>query len=163
MSLVDGARERLSESLNAEGRSLGHVAAGVAVCAGLIGLVAAVSVARPQPLAPGDEPERHPLLRAIWPSLFSLTTLAALRVWNAPASARRNRALGFWGVLHAANLILTVWRPTSRGERIAAATTTAVLTAAYAHAAADVDEKAANLAAPTGFAGLAAVIAEPNG
>ena len=161
MTVVDGARARVVDGLNAEGRSLAHVTTGLVICTALIGLVTAASVARPQPVAPGDEPSRHPVLRAVWPSLFSLTTLAALRIWNAPASAARTRALGLWGVLQTSNLFMTLWRPKARRERIAAAATTAALTAAYAHAAAYVDDKAANIAAPTGFTGLAAVIAEP--
>lgn len=162
MNLIAAAQDRITDSLNAEGRSLRHVATGAVVCAALIGLVAAVSIARPQPAAPGDESSRHPLMRAIWPSLFSMTTLAALRVWNAPDSANRARALGFWGVLQASNLVMTFWRPQRRAGRVAAATTTALLTAAYAHAAASVDEKAASIAAPAGFAGLASVVAEPD-
>lgn len=161
MSIADHAQDKLTESLNAEGRSAGHVAIGVAICAALIGVTAAVSVARPQPAAPGAKPSRHPLVRAIWPSLFSVTTLAALRVWNAPSSPERRRALGLWSVLQASNLVMTLWRPTRRSEQVVAAATTAALTAAYAHAAAYVDEKAATMTAPTGFAGLASLAATP--
>lgn len=161
MPVARDVKDQLTESLNAEGRSLGHVAAGVAVCTLLVGIVATLSAARPQPTSPGDEPARQPLLRAVWPSLFSLTTLAALRVWNAPSSTARTRALRLWTLLQASNLVMTVWRPQRRGERIAAAVTTAALTGVYAHAASYVDEKAANLTAPVGFAGLAAIVAEP--
>ncbi len=161
MPITDAAANKLTSSLNAEGRSPGHVAAGVAVCAALIGVTAALAVARPQPPAPGAKPSRHPWVRAIWPSLFSVTTLAALRVWNAPASAERSRALGLWSVLQASNIAMTLWRPHRRAEQVVAAATTAALTAAYAHSAAYVDEKAANLTAPTGFAGLAALVATP--
>lgn len=162
MSIADHAQDKLTESLNAEGRSASHVAIGVAICAALIGVTAAASVVRPQPAAPGAEPSRHPLVRAIWPSLFSVTTLAALRVWNAPSSPERRRALGLWSVLQASNLVMTLWRPTRRSEQVVAAATTAALTAAYAHAAAYVDEKAANMTAPTGFAGLASLAATPS-
>lgn len=162
MSLADHAQDKLTERLNAEGRSAGHVAAGVAICAALIGVTAAASILRPQPAAPGAKPSRHPLVRAIWPSLFSVTTLAALRVWNAPSSPERRRALGLWSVLQASNLVMTLWRPARRSEQVVAAATTAALTAAYAHAAGYVDEKAANMTAPTGFAGLASLVATPS-
>lgn len=161
-SLAHEAREKLADGLNAHGRSPGHVATGVAICTVLVGAVAALSAARPQPPTPGQKPTRHRLSRALWPSLFSVTTLAALRVWNAPSSPARTRALGFWSLLQAGNLVLTAWSPRRRGERVAAALTTAALAGAYAHAASYVDPKAAKLSAPVGFAGLAAVVAEPH-
>ena len=65
MSIADHAQDKLTESLNAEGRRASHVAIGVAICVALIGVTATVSVARPQPAAPGAKPSRHPLVRAI--------------------------------------------------------------------------------------------------
>jgi len=161
MPLADKAQDKLTETLNAEGRSVAHVATGAAVCAVLIAITATLSIVRAQPPAPGAEPSRHPLRRAIWPSLFSVTTLAAMRVWNAPPSRERRQALGLWAVLQASNIALTLWRPQRRNGQLAAAVTTAGLTAAYAHAASYVDQKAATMTAPTGFAGLAAVVATP--
>ena len=161
MPIADAAADKVLESLNADDRSAGHVAAGIAICVALIGVTAAVSVARPQPPAPGAKPSRHPWVRAIWPSLFSVTTLAALRVWNAPASPARTRALGLWTVLQASTIAMTLWRPKRRGEQVVAAAATAALTAAYAHSAANVDQKPATLTAPTGFAGRAALAATP--
>jgi len=162
MNVAEGAQERLVSTLNAEGRSPIHVATGLAICVALIGVTTALSVARPQPPAPGATPSRHPLIRAVWPSLFSITTLAALRVWNAPSSPARRRALGLWSVLQTSNIAMTLWRPRRRVGQIAAAATTAALTATYAHAASYVDEKAANMAAPNGFAGLASLVATPS-
>jgi tryptophan-rich sensory protein len=161
MGVADEAQEKVAESLNAEGRSLGHVALGIGVCLAMIGLTTALSVARPQPPAPGSKPSRHPFMRAAWPALFSVTTLAALRVWNAPSSSARTQALGLWGLLQAANAGLMLWCPRRRPAQIAAAAITAVLTAVYTRAAAHVDEKAAGMVAPTGFVGLASVIATP--
>lgn len=161
MQILDEGKDKLRDSLNADGRSVSHVATGVALCAALIAITAGLSVALPQPVAPGAKPSRHPFARALWPALFSVTTLAALRVWNAPSSPQRSRALGFWGVLQASNLAMSLWRPKDRTGQVVAAATTAALTAAYAHSAAYVDEKAAKLTAPTGFAGLASVVATP--
>lgn len=162
MSLIDQAQTKVKEGLNANGRSLGHVATGIGICVALIGVTAGLAALRPQPPAPGAAPSHHLAVRAIWPSLFSVTTLAALRIWNAPTSRDRTRALSLWSVLQTSNLVMTVWRPTHRNGKVFAAITTAALTACYARAAAKVDQKAANMSAPTGFAGLAAIAANPS-
>ena len=161
MDLAERAQDKLEEALNAEGRSRGHVAAGLLVCLGCIAATAAIAAARPQPAAPGAKPSRHPAMRAVWPALFSVTTLAALRVWNAPDSAERTRALGLWVGLQGLSMLWMAWAPRDRTTQVVAAVSTAGLTAAYAHQAAYVDRKAAGLIAPTGFAGLSALIARP--
>lgn len=155
------AQEKIVETLNADGRSLRHVVAGAAICALLVSVSAAMAAARPVPPSPGAEPERGPFLRAIWPAVFSVTTLAALRIWNAPPSQHRTQALSLWSVLQASNLAMTFWRPRTRQARFVAAATTAALTTAYVRAAAEVDQKAATMTAPTGFDGLSAIMAEP--
>ncbi|MBT9470733.1 MAG: hypothetical protein IV099_06065 [Phenylobacterium sp.] len=127
----------------------------------MIAVTAALSASGRQAPAPEAKSSRHPLVKAIWPSLFSVTTLAALRVWNAPASRERTRLLGFWNVLQASNLLFSALKPRSQSGQVTAALATAGLTAAYAHAASYVDPKAAALSAPTGFAGLSSVIATP--
>src|SRR5690349_7176891 len=99
MDLAERAQDKLEETLNAQGRSRGHVVAGLLVCLGCVAATAAVAAARPQPVAPGARPSRHTAVRAVWPALFSVTTLAALRVWNAPDSAPRTRALSLWAGL----------------------------------------------------------------
>ncbi len=159
MDLATKAQETLDDALNASGRSRGHIAAGVALCVGAIALTAVVAALQPQPATPGEKPSRRPAIRAIWPAIFSLTNLAALRVWNAPDGPRRTRALALWGGLQALNLFWMIMRPTDQRLRVAAAVSTAALTTVYAHAAAYVDEKAAGMVAPTGFAGLSALVA----
>ncbi len=161
MNLADEAQERVADALNAQGRSTSHIATGLVICMGLIAGTAAVAAIRPQPAAPGAEPSRRPLIRAIWPALFSVTTLASLRVWNAPASRQRTNALGLWAVLQASNALMIFLKPRSAPGQVAAAMATAGLTSAYAHVAASVDQRAAQMVAPTGFAGLAAIAATP--
>ncbi len=161
MRIADKAQDKATEALNAEGRSASHVAIGAGVAVVLIGLTAALSARRAPALAPGGEPVRNPVAKAVWPAVFSMTTLAALRVWNAPASKARTQALGWWGVLQVSNVLLTLWRPTGKAGQVAAATATAGLTTMYAHVAAEVDQKAASVAAPSGFAGLASLAATP--
>jgi benzodiazapine receptor len=159
MPLIDKARQVAEDSLNAEGRSASHIALGLLICAGVIAATSAISAARPMPVAPGAKPSSHPFARAVWPALFSVTTLAAVRVWNAPSSPARTRSLSLWGGLQGLNLMWLLWRPKDRTTQIVAALSTAGLTAVYAHSTAEVDEKAAGIVAPTGFAGLSALIA----
>jgi len=161
MSIAADAQEKVAATLNAEGRDWGHLAMGAALCLAVVGVTTALSVARPQAPAPGAEPSRKPLVRALWPSLTSVTTFAALRLWNAPASSKRTGALGLWGLLQAANAALMLWPPRRRETQIASALATAALTAACARQAASVDGRAAGMLAPSGFAGLAALIADP--
>lgn len=159
MDLAAEAHEKLDAALNASGRSPAHIAVGILLCVGAIALTAGVAAAQPQPMAPGERPSRRPAIRAIWPAVFSLTNLAALRVWNAPDGPRRSRALTLWGAVQALNLFWMLASPRSQRGRAAAAISTAALTTIYAHAATYVDEKAAGMVAPTGFAGLAALAA----
>lgn len=160
-----GARltREVSETLNAEGQDPAHVAMGLAVC---LGAVAAVTVlgARQgrQPAAPGAEPSRSPLAKLIWPAITSTGTIAALRVWNAPDSPERGRALALWGATQALGLFWMKRRPERLPLQLAAALSTAAVTAAYARAALAVDEKAARLVAPTSFAGLSSLLAQPS-
>lgn len=161
MSLAARVEDKVEEALNAEGRDRQHVLLGVLLCAGAVALTVGIAAARPQPMAPGAKPTRHPAMNALWPALFSATSLAALRVWNAPSGPRRTRALALWGGLQALNAVWMIWRPRDKPTQVAAAVSTAALTAVYAHAAAYVDEKAAGMVAPTGFAGLSALIARP--
>jgi translocator protein len=162
MTLADKAQDHFQEALNAEGANPSHVMLGVALCIGIVGLNTAVaSLRRQTPGLPG-EPNQPSGIRALWPALSSATTLAALRVWNANPSPRRSKALAYWLALQLANTALMISHPRSRSQQLAAALATAALTAAYARAAAYVDEKAADMAAPTGFAGLAAIVAQPN-
>ena len=161
MGLHTEIKDAAEQALNAEGRSLGHVSTGLIIALGAVAATALVAAARPQPVAPGAEPSRHPFARALWPALFSATTLAAVRIWNAPHSPARTRALWAWGGLQGLNLAWMGIRPRNKPMQIAAAGSVALATIAYTRAAAHVDQKAAGIVAPTGFAGLAAVVAEP--
>jgi tryptophan-rich sensory protein len=150
------------EKLNAEGQDPAHVAMGLAIC---LGAVAAVTVLGSrqgrQPAAPGAEPSRHPLAKLIWPAITSTGTIAALRVWNAPAGRARNTALALWGASQALGLFWMKRRPERFSGQLVAALSTAAVTAAYARAALAVDQKAAQLIAPTSFAGLSSLVAQP--
>jgi hypothetical protein len=154
--------DKIEEALNAEGRSRSHVALGLLICLGCVGATAAIAASRPQPPAPGARVEKKSSpLRAIWPALFSVTTLAAVRVWNAPSSPQRTRALGLWGGLQGLNVLWMILGPRDKVTRIVAGLSTAGMTALYARAASDVDAKAASLVAPAIGGSLAALVATP--
>jgi tryptophan-rich sensory protein len=162
MDLVAKAGDTIEDTLNAEGRSGSHVALGILLCLGAVGAVAAISAVRPQPAAPGAPPEqRSSPMRGVWPALFSVTTFAAIRVWNAPSSPARTRALSVWGGLQGLNALWMLWRPRDKATRVVAALTTAGMTMVYGRAAAEVDEKAARLVAPAGWASLSGLFAPP--
>lgn len=157
---IDDVREAAEGLLNSEGRSLRHVALGVALTAGFALLATAVATRAipPRPrstrsLARGDGAlvERpRGAMSLILPAVFSATTLSALRVWNAPGAPGRNGALRLWGLAQAVNAVWLALRPRSRAGQVAAAMTSAGLAAAFAHEARKFDLAAGRIAAPTG-------------
>ena len=136
---------------------MAHVAIGVAVTVGfaLGAAYFARQSIRPRPRrranqdAPITELPRGPL-SLILPAVFSVTTLSAVRVWNAPARPERTAAMGLWAAAQAINAVWIAVRPTSRSLQIAAAMSSAGMAAAFAHEARKLDEKAGKLASPTG-------------
>lgn len=154
---LDDAQDAAASFLNAEERDAAHVAVGIAVTVGFA--LAAMLFAsrtirpRPRPLADDDAPiterPRGPL-SLILPAVFSVTTLSAMRVWNAPARPERTTAMGLWAAAQALNAVWIALRPSSRGLQIAAAMSSAGMAAAFAHEARKLDERAGKLASPTG-------------
>jgi len=154
---LDDARDAATDFLNAEGRHAGHVALGLALTVGFA-LAAtafasrALSPARDDPRdddAPITERPRGPL-SLILPAVFSVTTLSAVRVWNAPAARERTVAMTLWAGAQALNAVWIALRPASRNLQIAAAMSSAGLAAAFAHEARKIDSRAGKLAAPVG-------------
>ena len=156
-AIFDDARDAAGDFLNANERDIGHVVLGVAVTIGfaLGATLLARTTIRPRPvhLAEGDAPiterPRGPL-SLILPAVFSVTTLSAVRVWNAPARPERTAAMGLWAAAQALNAVWIAMRPTSRNLQIAAAMSSAGLAAAFAHEARKLDSEAGKLASPTG-------------
>ena len=154
---LDDAREAAADFLNAEGRHPGHVLLGVALTAGFA--LAATAFAtrtlapRPRRLADDDAPiterPRGPL-SLILPAVFSVTTLSAVRVWNAPRGRERSVAMGLWASAQTLNTVWIALRPASRNLQVAAAMSSAGLAAAFAHEARKLDPGAGKLAAPVG-------------
>lgn len=88
----------------------------------------------------------------VWTALYALMTASAWRVWRAPASAERSRALAWWGAQLAAN---GAWTPLFFGAhrpRLALADLGLLLGALglYVREARRVDRGAAWMMAPYG-------------
>ena len=161
MGLVDRAQDKIEDQLNSHGRGVGHVAFGVAVCAAIAGGAALLAIKR---APPADSIEKaaatdgataapsKPTLSLLLPALFSLSSLSALRLWNAPDSPRRTRALALWGVMQAVNAALVWVAPKRRSAQLVGALATAGVTVAYSETAKRIDAKAAGMVAP--YAGL---------
>jgi len=170
MALLDTARDKTEEFLNAEGRSPSHVAAGAAVCIAAAAVTALIAWKRsPTHANPEIEREFDDLSKSsleppksaysvLWPALFSVMTLSALRIWNAPSSPERMKALSLWGGLQGLNALWMFLRPTQRGAQVAAALSTFAATVLYARSVERVDARSAKLIAPyagwVGFANL---------
>lgn len=154
---IDDVQDAAASFLNADGRHPGHVALGVALTIGfaLAATLLARRTIRPRPQTLGDhdapitERPRGPL-SLILPAVFSVTTLSAVRVWNAPPQRERTVAMGLWAAAQALNAVWIAMRPASRSLQIAAAMSSAGLAAAFAHEARKLDARAGKLAAPTG-------------
>jgi tryptophan-rich sensory protein len=157
MDLLQDVGDKLEDTLNAEGRDPGHVTLGVVVCIGVVA-VSALLAARAEPSEFQRSVARHSeadndKLSQVWPTLFSLTTLAALRIWNAEHSPARTRALSLWGLSQVFHGIWMTLSPRQRILKIGGGVATAALTAAYAQQARRVDVKAGGMVAP--MAGMA--------
>lgn len=168
MDLVHKARAQVGRELNAQDRSANHVALGVALCVALAGgtaVLAARQAARAQTVDDGSAPgsDARAMLTALLPAVFSMTSLSALRVWNAPDSRARVEALSLWGLSQALNAALVWLSPRRQSAQIAAVLSAAGLTALYARAARKVDARAATLVTPYagGAAFLGALAARP--
>ena len=154
---LDDVQGAATDFLNVGDRNAAHVALGVAVTVGfaLAATLFARRTIRPRPLhladddAPITERPRGPL-SLILPAVFSVTTLSAVRVWNAPARPERTTAMGLWAAAQALNAVWIAMRPASRSLQIAAAMSSAGLAAAFAHEARKLDARAGKLAAPSG-------------
>jgi translocator protein len=154
---LDDAQDAATGFLNAEGRGAAHVAMGLAVT---IGFALAASYFARRTISPQPDPQYddeapvterpHGPLSLILPAVFSVTTLSAVRVWNAPHRRERTTALGLWAGAQTLNAVWIALRPASRWVQIAAAMSSAGMAAAFAHEARKLDERAGKLASPMG-------------
>ena len=154
---LDDARDAATGLLNAEGRHPGHVLMGVGLTVGfaLAATLFATRALAPTRDRPGDdhapvtERPRGPL-SLILPAVFSVTTLSAVRVWNAPPARERTTAMTLWAAAQALNAVWIALRPAGRAMQIAAAMSSAGMAAAFAHEARKIDARAGKMASPMG-------------
>lgn len=160
MAMLDAAHDKAEDFLNSHGRGPGHVALGAALCLGAAAVTALIAWKR-SPIHANPEIERQfdrleksameppkSAYSVLWPALFSVMTLSALRIWNAPSGPDRTRALSLWGGLQGLNALWMWLSPRQRLLQVGAALSTVAATMLYARAAEKVDEKSARLVAP---------------
>jgi benzodiazapine receptor len=157
--VFDDISDRATDLLNSEGRSAGHVAAGIIVTVGFALLATAIASNSLKPkrtirhlrdrAAPVTEKPQG-AFSLILPAVFSATTLSAVRVWNAPTSRERSLAMGLWFAAQTVNAIWLGLRPSSMRSQITAAMSSAGLAAAFAFEARKLDDDAGKIASPTG-------------
>ena len=169
--MLDAVRDTLDVVANSRGRPTSHLATGAALTAGAV-LVSALIAARnaPTPAHPAvkraydalRQPSFKPPRKAfaiVWPPLFLLLTISGIRVWNAPDSPERTRALGLWGGIQVLNAVWMALGPRRLEMQVAAAAASLGVSVAYAREAAKVDPPAAGVIAPfLGWIGFANVL-----
>jgi benzodiazapine receptor len=165
---VVSVRNAVDSLANSRGRSMSHVAAGLALTAGavlvsaMISGAAAPTKANPKAKAAYDRLDKPPMtppksaFAMIWPPLFLSLTLSGLRIWNAPASPARSQALSLWGAVQVLNTVWMALGPGRLGGQLAAAIASFGTSAAYIWRARKVDPPASSMVAPyLGWVGFA--------
>jgi tryptophan-rich sensory protein len=151
--------DAVDDGLNARGRSATHVAAGIALCGGAL-LASALAGYHDKPVEkakdrladaslrkPGFAPSER-TFSAVMPPMFLLLTFSGIRIWNAPPSERRSRALVIWGVLQLLHAAETLWSPKQKSAQLATQAATMAGALAYANDARAVDPPSAAIIAP---------------
>ncbi|MEG2498868.1 TspO protein [Brevundimonas sp.] len=145
--LIDTARGKASDLLNADGRDWKHVALGAVLVTGFaVTITILTKEASPDPSSRAMFRRVKREVRAgnlLVPAVFSSNTLSALRVWNAPARRGKTTAMGLWALAQTANAWWLAARPQKRWSQIGAAMTSAGLAAAFAYEARQLNVDAA--------------------
>jgi tryptophan-rich sensory protein len=163
MHVVQHEPTRLRALVNAGQRPGAHVAMGVALTLGavLLSVLVARSVAEadaPAAKQPGVRAPRA-LFGLLWSPVYLALTLSGLRVWNAPPSPERNRALALWGLVQGFNALWMAVGPSRLGGQLTTGVATVGTAGVYAWQARKIDTPAATLANPyLGWLGLANVL-----
>lgn len=163
----------VSNAINARDNAASHVMAGIGLTVGAV-LVSALIARANAPtsknprvkaeydrLKPTGLQPPPAVFAAVWPPLFMALTLSGLRIWNAPASAARTRALTLWGLIQGFNALWMALGPRRLGSQLTTAVATLGAAGAYALQARKVDAPAGALASPyLGWIGFANVLTE---
>ncbi|WP_426016148.1 tryptophan-rich sensory protein [Brevundimonas sp. DWR2-3-1b1] len=156
---IDDVRDAAKDLLNSEGRSTGHVLAGIALTVGFALLAHGIASGAMKPKRNLKQARNKDLpitekprgaFSLILPAVFSATTLSAVRVWNAPPQRERTTAMGLWVAAQTVNAVWLGLRPSSMARQVIAAMSSAGLAAAFAHEARKLNEGAGKMASPTG-------------
>jgi hypothetical protein len=138
--MLEKLGHQLEDLINARGRSSAHVIEGVALAAGGLMLMAAVSARR--------RSRGAMRIRGVWPGLHLALGVSGLRIWNAPSGPERDRALGLWGALQLMSAMAALIHPQRRAAQLLAAAGALGAGASYAAAARKVDPAAGALVSP---------------
>jgi tryptophan-rich sensory protein len=103
----------------------------------------------------------RPLMNLLWPPVFMALALSGLRVWSAPPSPARTRALTIWSLLQGFNAAWMTFGSRRVGGQVTAASAAIGAAVAYGLNARKVAQPLSGLAAPyVGWMGLANVLNE---
>ena len=153
--MLQNLRQGAGYIINARGRRPLHVLEGLALCAGALVLAGALGArtaptrANPKLKAQDamlDKPAIAPRARdmgALWGPMFLVLALSGLRVWNAPSSPARTRALSLWGLLQGLHSIWALLGPTRQTGQLVAAAGAMGAGGAYLYEARKVDATSA--------------------
>ena len=150
-----------------------HAVMGVALAAGAVVAAGLIAHSQRPPadfdqydgeyaelVAPVFKPKKA-IFGLVWPPLMMALTLSGLRIWNAPPSEERTRALTMWSLVQGFNAVWMAAGPKRVGGQVTASVASLATTAAYAWSARKVDAPVANLAGPyLGWMGMASLITE---
>ncbi len=158
--MLAALRHTAEAAVNGRGRSAGHIATRAALITRAVALSALIAATNAPTRSNAaikadydelEQPSFKPpekTFAAVWPPLFLLLTVSGLRIWNAPASPDRTKALGLWGAVQGLNALWMALGP----RRLPAQTATAAISLgtslAYARQAAKVDKVSAELVTP---------------
>jgi benzodiazapine receptor len=158
--MLAALRNTAEAAVNGRGRSAHHIATGAALVTGAVALSALIAATHAPTRSnaaikadydklkqPGFKPPEK-TFAAVWPPLFLLLTVSGLRVWNAPASPERSKALGLWGAVQGLNAAWMALGPTRLPAQTATAALSLGASLAYAREAAKVDKVSAELVTP---------------
>ena len=137
--LIDTARDKAEDFLNAGTRDWGHIATGALLTAGFAVAVTVLAreIAPDQKHTSFSRQMKREVKQGNWllPAVFSANSLSAIRVWNSPARKGRATAMGLWAMAQTANAWWLAARPRDRWTQIGAAMVSAGLAAAFAYEA----------------------------
>ncbi|MFN3521676.1 MAG: tryptophan-rich sensory protein [Phenylobacterium sp.] len=142
----------------------GHILIGLALAGGVLAcsaLAGAGEARREAREAEGDAEPEEPgrmasLVSILWPPALLALTAQGLRVWSAPRSPQRTRALGLWGAVQMLAAAWTAWGTRRLGGDLTLSAAALATGAAFALSARQVATPAASRAGTSAWLAAAA-------